>query len=456
MKNAPARLESLREYLASLGAKADALDGWRAEEKERQSGASAGTSDFFYTSPPFAGYPTGKRFRSFKEVAKFLELDTTAKPKAAAPKAPKAGAPEIDSSDEESAPSRPAAPPKPKPKASPVAAAAAADDDDDDGDSDDEPISKRAPLPPPQAAAAPPAAAPSPSKRAAPPSSSSPAAKPSAARCDQAAVAEGEGAAQRIVGRREPRDARRVRAGAGAGAGGGAAAAGSSAAADADAESAAARRAAAGLPAAENLRWRAPVGEQWLVAMASEGGVERWLGRRELDERFGAAGAALIVAAYAEMEEEEGLFDEGVKVGGPYGELAKQLLRLENDLGWKMMKERWNSKVAAWREQLKVLGGYQGYLCGPKAHGEVVAEKLLTIHAQLKPKSMTDAFKAAADAWRAALHPLLHPADHEWSGFRAAPRRHRRRRARAPRAPAARRRRVAARLHARIDLLAAM
>ena len=197
-------------------------------------------------------------------------------------------------------------------------------------------------------------------------------------------------------------------------------AAGSSSAADADAQSAAARRAAAGLPAAENLRWRAPVGEQWLVAL--EGGVERWLGRRELDERFGAAGAALIVAAYAEMEDEEGLFDEGVKVGGPYGELAKQLLRLENDLGWKMMKERWNSKVAAWREQLKVLGKYDGYLCGFKAHGEVVAEKLLTIHAQLKPKSMTDAFKAAADAWRAALHPLLHPADHP-SGRASAPRR---------------------------------
>ena len=106
----------------------------------------------------------------------------------------------------------------------------------------------------------------------------------------------------------------------------------------------------------------------------------------------------------------------------PYGELAKQLLRLENDLGWKMMKERWNSKVAAWREQLKVLGKYQGYLCGPKADGEVVAEKLLTIHAQLKPKSMTDAFKAAADAWRAALHPLLHPADHP-SGRASAPRR---------------------------------
>ena len=86
------RLAALREYLVSLG-KDDALDGWRATEKERPSGASAGTSDFFYTSPPFAGYPTGKRFRSFKEVAKFLELDTTAKPKAAAPKAPKAGAP---------------------------------------------------------------------------------------------------------------------------------------------------------------------------------------------------------------------------------------------------------------------------------------------------------------------------------------------------------------------------
>ena len=32
------------------------------------------------------------------------------------------------------------------------------------------------------------------------------------------------------------------------------------------------------------------------------------------------------------------------------------------------------------REQLKVLGGYQGYLCGPKAHGEVVAEKLPDIY----------------------------------------------------------------------------
>ena len=60
------------------------------------------------------------------------------------------------------------------------------------------------------------------------------------------------------------------------------------------------------------------------------------------------------------------------------------------------------------------------YLCG-QAHGEVVAEKL-SIHAQLKPKSMTDAFKAAADAWRAALHPLLHPADHP-SGRASAPRR---------------------------------
>ena len=65
-----------------------------------------------------------------------------------------------------------------------------------------------------------------------------------------------------------------------------------------------ARRVAAGLPEALNLRWRAPVGEQWCVE-ATAAAPERWMGRAELDAAYGADGGALIVGAYAEEEERE-------------------------------------------------------------------------------------------------------------------------------------------------------
>ena len=57
---APSRLAPLREFLTPLGAHANALNGWHAEEKERQGGESAGFRDAEFISPE------GKRLRSHK------------------------------------------------------------------------------------------------------------------------------------------------------------------------------------------------------------------------------------------------------------------------------------------------------------------------------------------------------------------------------------------------------
>ena len=74
--------------------------------------------------------------------------------------------------------------------------------------------------------------------------------------------------------------------------------------------------------------------------------------------------------------------------------------------------------MSAWKEQLRQLGDYTDYVDGSKSDAEVIAEKLLTLQAQLRPKSLSDAFKAEAEDWRALLHALLHPADQP-AGLRA-------------------------------------
>ena len=62
-------LEKLADYLGEPGADCETLRGWRAVTEERAAGATSGQRDCYYISP------AGKRFRSRKEVARYLGID---------------------------------------------------------------------------------------------------------------------------------------------------------------------------------------------------------------------------------------------------------------------------------------------------------------------------------------------------------------------------------------------
>ena len=61
-------LECLRKYITTCGGDKSLLGHWRAVIQDRTEGETAGTTDVYYFSP------TGRRFRSLKEVARFFNL----------------------------------------------------------------------------------------------------------------------------------------------------------------------------------------------------------------------------------------------------------------------------------------------------------------------------------------------------------------------------------------------
>eukprot|EP00964_Phaeocystis_antarctica_P164188 scaffold141805_cov84-Phaeocystis_antarctica.AAC.1 len=63
------QIRSLAAYLESRGGTRDMVDGWRARIEIRRGGKSAGTRNRCFFDP------SGKRFRSHPEIARYFELE---------------------------------------------------------------------------------------------------------------------------------------------------------------------------------------------------------------------------------------------------------------------------------------------------------------------------------------------------------------------------------------------
>ena len=62
-------LKTLSEYLENCGGSRSMVDGWYTRTEYRKDGATAGTYDtYFFT-------PSGKRFRSRAEIARYFHLE---------------------------------------------------------------------------------------------------------------------------------------------------------------------------------------------------------------------------------------------------------------------------------------------------------------------------------------------------------------------------------------------
>ena len=70
-------IDSLRDYLVSLGGSPDLVAGWWATRETRREGNSAGTTDIYFFSPHVK-----KKFRSRMEIARYLGFDPKKAPKA--------------------------------------------------------------------------------------------------------------------------------------------------------------------------------------------------------------------------------------------------------------------------------------------------------------------------------------------------------------------------------------
>ena len=63
-----AQLAALAEYLEACGGSASMVDGWYTKTETRSTGSTAGTYDTYFF------HPSGKRFRSRAEIARYFRL----------------------------------------------------------------------------------------------------------------------------------------------------------------------------------------------------------------------------------------------------------------------------------------------------------------------------------------------------------------------------------------------
>ena len=73
-----AQLAALAEYLEACGGSASMVDGWYTKTETRSTGSTAGTYDTYFF------HPSGKRFRSRAEIARYFELQAAPAPRRSA------------------------------------------------------------------------------------------------------------------------------------------------------------------------------------------------------------------------------------------------------------------------------------------------------------------------------------------------------------------------------------